>query len=393
VVVKRILGILILAATVFAQSAIMNREDTLKNATRAIQLMESAGVALPDLARAGMPASEIAKNALAKMRLRADHVSYNFEFVNALRTFVLVSDAVPKPFPFPEESRKQLAELRDLQTRFETHFRALIERREQQVRTPDLFNLDRYADANTRVGPPDAAKPRIVFFGDSITDGWRLNEYFPDRDFVNRGISGQTTSQMLGRVKPDIVALKPVAVLILAGTNDLARGTPVNRIVENYSAITDLLNQYNIKVIYASVLPVSDHHKDRDPSYERSLERPNASIRALNDWLQKYCNGRNCTYLDYFSKLVDPSGQLKAELADDGLHPNAAGYRVMAPLALEAIDRIAPVVQPKPKKKRLFGSEDGKNPDRSEGSKNESSKSADAAKPQPATTAKPKSAN
>src|SRR5207237_853247 len=128
-------------------------------------------------------------------------------------------------YPFPQEATRQLAELRDNLNRFDVHFRALLDQRESQLRTADRDNLRRYHDANGQLAPPRAGKHRVVFFGDSITDSWRLNEYFPDEDYVNRGISGQITGQMLGRFKADVVDLKPEAVLILAGTNDLARGT------------------------------------------------------------------------------------------------------------------------------------------------------------------------
>jgi lysophospholipase L1-like esterase len=354
VLIRSWLAVLLLGGSVFAQqSALMSRDELLRAGNRAIELMDAAGIALPDLARAGLPCEESAKTALSNIGLRSDYSPHHLDFLTALRTYILVSDSVPKPFPFPEEARRQLAELRDLQQRWEAHFRELMLTRERQVRSADPSNLDRYAEANALVAPPDPMKRRVVFLGDSITAGWRLNEYFPDRDFLNRGISGQVTTQMLGRMKADVIALKPAAVLILAGTNDLARGTAINRIVDNYAMMTDLAGQYNIKVIFASVLPVSDHHKQIDPRFERTPERPLVSIRALNDWLQRYCNGRNCVYLDYWSKMVDESGQLKAEYADDGLHPNAAGYRVMAPLALEVIDRVVPpAAQPKPRRKR-----------------------------------------
>jgi lysophospholipase L1-like esterase len=121
--------------------------------------------------------------------------------------------------------------------------------------------------------------------------------------------------------------------------------------------LADMASVNKIKVILASVLPVSDYHKDQDPAYERRLQRPPAFITALNDWLQKFCTQRGYTYLDYYTAMVDPSGQLPADLSDDGLHPNAKGFRVMAPLASAAIAKtVAPPVTSQKPKKRGFAS-------------------------------------
>jgi len=191
----------------------------------------------------------------------------------------------------------------------------------------------------------------VVFLGDSITDLWRLNEYFaPERDFVNRGIGGQITGQMLGRMMADVIALRPSAVLVMAGTNDIARGVPARAIEDNLTMIAQLAEANKIKPMFASLLPVSDYHKGENPSYEQTLRRPPQTIRALNDWLQKFCRERKYVYVDYYSKLVDQAGMLPADLADDGLHPNAKGYRLMAPIAQEAIDKI--LQPPPPTKKR-----------------------------------------
>jgi lysophospholipase L1-like esterase len=182
----------------------------------------------------------------------------------------------------------------------------------------------------------------VVFLGDSITDKWRLNEYFPDRDFINRGISGQVTSQMLARFKADVIDLRPEAVLILGGTNDLARGVPLITIENNYQMLTDLASMYRIKVIFASVLPVSDYHKAENKSYERTTARPPVFIKALNEWIESFCVNRHHVYLNYYAAMVDKTEQMKEDLADDGLHPNAKGYRIMAPLVLEAIQKALP---------------------------------------------------
>ena len=215
--------------------------------------------------------------------------------------------------------------------------------------TDDYGQLARYRAADAELLNAGPVKDRVVFFGDSITDGWRLNEYFPDGDYVNRGIGGQITAEMLARMKADVIDLQPAAMLILAGTNDLARGIPLVAIENNYQMIADLATANHIKVIFASVLPVSDHHMNVSPRYEMTKERPPVFIKALNEWLVRFCAQRGYTYLNYFDAMVDPSGQMQAELADDGLHPNARGYRIMAPLALEAINKtLRPAAVPKP---------------------------------------------
>jgi lysophospholipase L1-like esterase len=256
-----------------------------------------------------------------------------------VRAYLELADAIPKPYPFPEAARQQLAEVRETSARLDAHFRALLDSKDTQLVAPDIDDLGRYADANRKLLPAQPGKLRVVFLGDSITDLWRLNEYFPDRDFVNRGISGQMASQMLGRMKADVIDLHPAAVVILAGTNDLAREIPLTAIEDDYLMLADLAGVAKIKVIFASVLPVSDVHKDVDPSYERTPSHPPLFIRALNDWLKALCTQRGYVYLDYYSALIDNTGQLDADLSDDGLHPNPKGYRVMAPLLTAAVNK------------------------------------------------------
>lgn len=337
-------------------SALLNNNQLIESYSRAIQLMESTGVALPDLARAGAPLVESGRQYLDNIRADPSSADANYAFLANLRAYVALSDAVPKPYPFSDEAQKQLHELRDVLARAEAHFRALIIEKDRQLRNPDRDNIARYAEQDSRIGPPKPGKPRVIFLGDSITDRWRLNEYFPDRDFINRGIGGQITGQMLGRMESDVIRLQPAAVVVLGGTNDIARGVPIPAIEDNLAMIADLADYYKVKVILCSLLPVSDYHKDADPNYERSRTRPAATILALNEWIKGFCAKRNLTYLDYYPKLVDGSGFFKADLADDGLHPNSAGYRLMAPLVLEAVNKIgAPVPQPQQKKHGLFG--------------------------------------
>ena len=334
-----------------APQALMTAKDVNELCQRSMQLMEAGGVAVPDLQRASAPIIESVKQACIQIQARPGFGQSTYALMMDLRAYLSLADAVPKPFPFPETARRQFAELRDDSTRLDSHFRALLASKDAQLRTSDRDNLKRFDEANRKLPPMDPNKPRVVFFGDSITDLWRLNEYFPDRDFVNRGISGQITGEMLGRMKADVIDLHPEAVVILAGTNDLGRSIPLTVIENNYIMIADLATLYKIKVIFASVLPVSDYHKNDNPSYERTRERPPLFINALNDWIGKLCSQRGYTYLDYYSALVDPSGHLKEDLSDDGLHPNSKGYRIMAPLALEAVQKtLRPRAAPVPSK-------------------------------------------
>ena len=209
------------------------------------------------------------------------------------------------------------------------------------VFTDDFGQLARYREANAALKPPAPGENRVVFFGDSITDIWHIDEYFPGKPYLNRGIGGQTTSQMLVRFRQDVIDLQPKVVIILAGTNDIAGNTGPMRLEDieaNYASLAELAHAHSIKVIYSSVLPVHNYTpRSQDFFAQRSPEK----ILALNHWLQDYCAmaSNGCTYLDYFGALVDDKGLLKKDLADDGLHPNAAGYKIMAPLAEAAIEK------------------------------------------------------
>lgn len=332
---------LLVSAAAFGQAPqpLMSAKDVNELCLRSTQLMEAGGIAVPDLQRASAPVIENVRQACIQLQLRSNGGQATYALMTNLHAYLSLSDAVPKPFPFPDAARKQFVTLRDDSTRLDAHFRALLDLKDAQLRSADRDNLQRYSEANRKVPAPDPKNPRVVFFGDSITDIWRLNEYFPDRDFVNRGISGQITSEMLGRMKADVLDLHPQAMLILGGTNDLARGIGLTDIENNYLMMADLASFYKIKVIFASVTPVSDFHKDQNPSYERTKDRPPVYIAALNQWIQELCKQRGYTYLDYFTALADNAGLLKADLSDDDLHPNSKGYRVMAPIALEAIEK------------------------------------------------------
>jgi lysophospholipase L1-like esterase len=220
-----------------------------------------------------------------------------------------------------------------------TGFAGLDEYRASRIAmfTDDYGQLARYRDANAAVKPVTAGENRVVFFGDSITDIWHLDQYFPGKNYINRGIGGQTTSQMLVRFRQDVIDLRPKAVVILAGTNDIAGNTgPIanSDIEANLSSLADLARANGIRVVYSSVLPVYNY---TEKSKDFFAQRPPARILELNAWLKQYCAKNGIVYLDYFSATVDDKGLLRRELADDGLHPNDAGYKIMTPLAEAAI--------------------------------------------------------
>ena len=203
--------------------------------------------------------------------------------------------------------------------------------------TDDYGQLARYRAADAELLNAGPVKDRVVFFGDSITDIWKLQNYFPGKPYVNRGISGQTTPQMLLRFRQDVIDLKPRAVVILAGTNDIAGNTGPMRnedIEANLATMAELAKAHRIPVVFASILPV---HNYTAKSQDFFAQRPGARILQVNRWLKAYCEKKGIVYLDYFSAVVDDKGLLKKELAEDGLHPNDAGYKIMAPLAEKAI--------------------------------------------------------
>ncbi len=209
-----------------------------------------------------------------------------------------------------------------------------------QARLNDFANLARYRDANTKLASPAKDENRVVFMGDSITDGWKLDQYFPGQPYVNRGISGQTTPQMVLRFRPDVINLKPKVVVILAGTNDLS-SYPGPNVIEtteaNLMSMVDLAHANGINVVLATIMPISDYNKDKSGKpVIRTVTRPPAQITAINAWIKSFCAERELVYLDYFSALADNNGFLKEALANDGLHPNAKGYEVIKPLAENA---------------------------------------------------------
>ena len=203
--------------------------------------------------------------------------------------------------------------------------------------TDDFWQLTRYRSANDTLANGAPAKGRVVFFGDSITDIWKLENYFPGRAYVNRGIGGQTTPQMLVRFRQDVIDLSPTSVVILAGTNDIAGNTGPMRnedIVADLATMAELAKSHRIAAVVASILPV---HNYTPRSQDFFAQRPVQRILDVNRSLKDYCTKNRIVYLDYFSAMVDEKGLLREDLAEDGLHPNDAGYRIMAPLAEAAI--------------------------------------------------------
>lgn len=228
----------------------------------------------------------------------------------------------------------------------------------------DWNQLGRYYQANLQLKQQAAPANRVVFMGDSITDFWNLAQYFPGKPYVNRGIGGQTTPQMLVRMYPDVVDLKPAAMVLLAGTNDIARNTgpaTAEMIQQNIMAMTELAQLHGMKVILCAVLPVSDYPYLRQqnapagnaapaaqgargaaPPSKMTEGHPAADILKLNAWMKNYAAKVNAIHADYFSAVVDEKGWLKDSYSADGLHPNAEGYKVMTEVLTAALQKALP---------------------------------------------------
>jgi len=205
-----------------------------------------------------------------------------------------------------------------------------------QAQLEDWPDLARYRAENDALPPAANGEKRVVFMGDSITDGWGRSPttvFFPGKPYVNRGISGQTTPQMLVRFQQDVVHLHPAAVVILAGTNDIAGNTgPTTQqmIEDNFTSMAEIAKQNGIKVVLASITPAYAYPW-------RPEVQPVERIRALNEWLQDFCSSNGFVYLDYYSSMADAKGAMLPGLSSDGVHPTAKGYAVMAPMAERAI--------------------------------------------------------
>ena len=250
----------------------------------------------------------------------------------AAMTLMALSTQNPVPAPaVPDTSCTEMG----------TALQALLR---NDVRLRDWPNLTRYREANRLLPASAAGESRVVFMGDSITDAWpqpRFGAFFPGKPYVGRGISGQTTPQMLLRFRPDVIDLKPKAVVILAGTNDIAAntGAMTNEEIEgNLESMAELAKLRGIKVVFTSILPTGAYHVAPNGVPQSTL-RPMPRIRAINDWMKAYAAANGHVYVDYFTPMLDDTGMMKAELTGDDLHPNAAGYAIMAPLAQAGIDK------------------------------------------------------
>ena len=225
----------------------------------------------------------------------------------------------------------------------------------QERRLNDWPDLARYREANAKVAARAEGEQRVVFMGDSITDLWvqpRFGGFFLGKPYIGRGISGQTTPQMLLRFRADVIALRPLVVVILAGTNDLAGNTGPITLEEtegNLASMAELARANGIRVVLSSVMPVSNYGHDREGnSVDMRIKRSPEKILELNAWIRKYAAVNGEVYLDYFLAMVDDRGLLKKDLSEDGLHPNSSGYAVMGPLAEKAIQLALAVTAPKP---------------------------------------------
>lgn len=226
----------------------------------------------------------------------------------------------------------------------------------------DWNQLSRYHVENEELRRQPSDSRRVVFMGDSITEQWRLADSFPGQAYVNRGISGQTTAQMVVRMIPDVVALKPAAVVILAGTNDISRATgavTAQMVQDNLMAMTQLAQANGIKVVLCSILPTDDTPTPGvaaapagrggaqaptgvppAPRRKNSEMRPPSDITALNAWMKSFAARSGATYVDFYSAVVDRDAMFRDGLSRDGVHPTAEGYALMAPLVASALSQV-----------------------------------------------------
>lgn len=203
------------------------------------------------------------------------------------------------------------------------------------TRAQDWANIKKYAEANSKVQPPAAGENRVVYMGDSITDFWINNDstFFAGKPYFDRGISGQTTGQMLVRFREDVINLKPKVVVILAGINDIAENNGPSKPEDTFGNIVsmaELAKANRIKVVISSIMPAFSFPW-------RPAINPVPKVAALNEMLKNYADKNSIVYLDYFTAMADDRKGLPANLSKDGVHPNLEGYKMMEPLAEKAI--------------------------------------------------------
>ncbi|HYV39450.1 MAG TPA: SGNH/GDSL hydrolase family protein [Gemmataceae bacterium] len=207
----------------------------------------------------------------------------------------------------------------------------------KEVLETDPADLKKYREANSKLPPPAPGEQRVVFIGDSITDNWGKNfkKLFPGKPYIGRGISSQTTQQMLIRFRPDVIALKPKAVVILGGTNDIAGNTGRSTqamIEDNIMSMVDLAEANGVKVVLLSVLPAYDYW------WQKGME-PAEKIVALNAWMKGYAAKRGVVFVDCHTPMKDEKNAMQKKFSGDGVHPNAAGYALISPLTEAGIEQ------------------------------------------------------
>lgn len=299
---------------------------------RMSQLMESTATAVPDLIRTSETVRHLANTTLTSMRADPGNKALDFRLINEVKAYLAVSDTFPAS-EMPSVAEQQFGELRQDLVRFQQIFEAALASQNQghALTDADPNDLHRYSEANSKL-PPLGTLPRIVFLGDSVAEHWHLSEAFPGRDLVNRGIAGQTTTQMLARFMQDVLLPHPKAVVVLGGSADAARGIPSYAIEDTLTMIGELSKLHGIKVTFASILP--------EGAALAGKTHGTPQIQQINRWMKEYCLRENFIYLDLFSAVADANGELPADLTEDGLNPNAKCYTVMTPVTLDALNRV-----------------------------------------------------
>jgi lysophospholipase L1-like esterase len=326
-----------LSAAAQPPNALLSAPETQLTATKVLQLMDSTAATVPGLVRASDSLRQNTQATAAALAKALRDPVLTLQFANELRGYLALADSLPRPDFFSSTASQQFLELRDELQRLDRHFQALLVRAQLDAHANDADpdNLKRYAAANSKSLAPTPSLPRYVFLGDSPTDLWRLNEYFTGRDFVNRGIAGQTTNQILARFLADVVALRPLGVVVQAGSTDLALGIEPSAIADNLVMMGDVAKAHSVQPIFASLLPAAG---------EAAKTRTPEAIQKVNTWIRNYCIRENFVYIDYYKAMADAKGMLKPDLSDDGLNPNARGYRVMSPLLLDGIERLQDMI-------------------------------------------------
>ena len=312
-----------LATTIFLFSLLaLNAQP--EQFDRSIELMDASMTNVPGLARIGAPLLEAVKKTVEQIKAEGPKPTNVFSYWTQLRGYCTVLEAMPKGATIP-----QYEELLKITDSTQINLKQLMADNEARLANPDRDQLGFYGERNRLVPAPSPTKPRVIFLGDSITEDWRLNEYFQNKDYINRGISGQITSQLLGRMRSDVLQLKPAAIIVQAGINDFGYGIAMDTIQGNFQMIADLARANGIKVILASMLPM---RRDYDSDV-------NKKVRVMNDWLNALSKQRGYTFCDYASFVGGSDGRMLKDLSNEGKHPNAAGYRQLAPAAQACINR------------------------------------------------------